>query len=207
MQFFKGAMIKMYRYKEVILFFILLFSVGACSTDNQEFRTIDGTENNTSLLDLNSAFTALNRIMKSDYADKISSMAGEERPNPRVISNVVFDQENTVINELHATDFLWQWGQFLDHDIDLTSTRNSQETANILVPVGDIFFDPLGFGTVEITFNRSIFDNTTGTNTSNPRQCSLPRLKWESVWVMLPMCITEWWWLSSELEEPANLPP
>ena len=29
-------------------------------------------------------------------------------------------QEVAIPNQVDATDFVWQWGQFLDHDIDLT---------------------------------------------------------------------------------------
>ena len=37
------------------------------------------------------------------------------------MSNVVNAQpEFMPTNALRASDYLWQWGQFLDHDIDLT---------------------------------------------------------------------------------------
>ncbi|MEO1188312.1 MAG: peroxidase family protein, partial [Pseudomonadota bacterium] len=62
----------------------------------------------------------------------------------------------------------WQWGQFIDHDLDLTD--GAEESADILVPAGDAFFDPDNTGTQVITFNRALFDSTTGTDTSNPRE-------------------------------------
>lgn len=58
----------------------------------------------------------------------------------------------------------------MDHDIDLTDGTDPPEPANIVVPAGDLFFDPDDTGTVVIALNRSIYDESTGTGTDNPRQ-------------------------------------
>ena len=106
-----------------------------------------------------------------DYVDGASAMAGAARPNAREISNAVSAQPiDVATNSLGASDFLWQWGQFLDHDIDLTDGVDPPEPANILVPSGDSFFDPDGSGIAQILFNRSIYDPETGTAPGNPRQ-------------------------------------
>ena len=73
------------------------------------------------------------------------------------------------MNWKRATDFLWQWGQFLDHDIDLTES-NTSEPFFITVPSGDPWFDPLDTGTLQMPFFRSMSDIFTGTDPSNPRQ-------------------------------------
>jgi hypothetical protein len=52
----------------------------------------------------------------------------------------------------------------------LTEPEAEAGTADIPVPVGDPFFDPLGEGGKVIPFTRSIFDHATGTDPSNPRQ-------------------------------------
>lgn len=135
------------------------------------FRTIDGTNNNRRNPELNSPFTHLGRLIDSDYGDDVSTLAGEDRPGPREISNAVVDQDGASIpNILGTSDFLWQWGQFLDHDIDLTGPAVPNEPVNISVPTGDPDFDPMGFGNVVIAFNRSVFDPSTGTDEDNPRE-------------------------------------
>ena len=79
-------------------------------------------------------------------------------------------QDELIPNTLNASDYVWQWGQFVDHDIDLTDGVNPPEPADIPVPAGDPFFDPLDTGTQVIAFNRSVFDTSTGTGIDNPRQ-------------------------------------
>jgi len=71
----------------------------------------------------------------------------------RAISNGVAQQFGTTVNSAGASDFLWIWGQFLDHDLSLTEAGNSLQ-ANIEVPRGDPFFDPYGTGQAEIRFSR-----------------------------------------------------
>jgi len=138
--------------------------------NNSNYRSIDGSGNNMTDLSMGSVFVQLFRIVLPDYADGISEISGSDRPSPREISNVVLSQNTSIVNELGATDYLWQWGQFLDHDIDLTDGVDPPENENIPVPTGDIFFDPDSTGTAVIEFNRSIYDKNTGSDISNPRQ-------------------------------------
>lgn len=138
--------------------------------DSREVRTYDGTHNNLNNTDWGASFEHLQRFAAVDYADGISSLAGPDRPSARVVSNGVADQpEGTSLpNTVNGTDFVWQWGQFIDHDLDLTD--GAEESADILVPAGDPFFDPGDTGTQVITFNRALFDAATGTDASNPRE-------------------------------------
>ena len=64
------------------------------------------------------------------------------------------------------SDFVWAWGQFIDHDLDLTNT--SDVPFNIAVPTGDPTFDPLSLGNQTLPDSRSVTDPTTGASTSNP---------------------------------------
>ncbi|MEM8609218.1 MAG: peroxidase family protein [Myxococcota bacterium] len=123
-----------------------------------DFRTIDGSENNERNDSLGAAHTQLVRWAPSDYADGVSAMAGSGRPSARIVSNAVVAQFESVPNPYGASDFLWQWGQFLDHDIDLTDAAEPAEPAPIAVPTGDPFFDPESTGTAVIDLNRSLYD-------------------------------------------------
>lgn len=81
-------------------------------------------------------------------------MSGADRPGAREISNAVNDQHGADIpNAAGASDFLWMWGQFIDHDMSLTEAGHTQAAA-ILVPLGDPDFDPMGTGTATIPFTR-----------------------------------------------------
>ncbi len=135
-----------------------------------EIRSIDGSGNNPNIPELNAAETNLARLTDSDYQDGISSLAGADRPSARAISNLVNAQEESHPNSRGTTDYLWQWGQFLDHDVDLTDGADPAEPMEIAVPAGDAFFDPDNNGDAVIGFNRSIWNPDSGTDTDNPRQ-------------------------------------
>jgi len=135
-----------------------------------DVRSIDGSGNNLSRPEYNAAGQQLRRRFLPDYTDQVSVMSGEERPSARMISNQVHAQQRSIPNAKFASDFLWQWGQFIDHDIDLTDGIDPAESAPIAVPMGDPFFDPEFTGSAQISLNRSIYDHASGTSSSNPRQ-------------------------------------
>jgi hypothetical protein len=134
------------------------------------YRTIDGTGNNLLHADWGAAGIDLLRRAPAAYGDGISTLGGANRPSPRLISDVI-DAQGTasILNNRDMSDWIWQWGQFIDHDLDLTPTDPSSPD-NIPVPTGDPFFDPQGTGTQVIGFNRSVYDPATGTGAGNPRQ-------------------------------------
>ena len=132
-------------------------------------RSIDGSGNNVRDRAMGAADTPLLRLMPPDYADQVAAMAGVERPGPREISVAVSAQPKLIENPQGLSDFFWQWGQFLDHDLDLTDGVAPPEPAPIEVPEGDPFFDPDVTGTAEIAFNRSHYDKSTGRNRNRPR--------------------------------------
>ncbi|MEO0424124.1 MAG: peroxidase family protein [Pseudomonadota bacterium] len=143
---------------------------GPRSSEDREVRTYDGTENNLDEPTWGAAFVHLQRLAPAAYGDGISTLAGAARPSPRVISNLVHDQEEgeSIPNEAGTSDFLWQWGQFIDHDLDLTD--GAEEAADIPVPLGDPYFDPDGSGDVVIAFSRALFDPDTGSSIADPRE-------------------------------------
>lgn len=134
-------------------------------------QSFDGTGNNLTHDDWGSAGTDLLRLAPAAYGDGISSPAGGDRPSAREISNAVADQGSAdIISDRQLSAMIYAWGQFLDHDLDLTSSASPKETFNIPVPKGDPYFDPDGTGTQVIPLSRSLYDALTGTDPSNPRQ-------------------------------------
>ena len=133
-------------------------------------RSIDGSNNHPEILTLGAAGTPLRRASPPDYADGIGSMAGHDRPSARVISNAVCADTQAAINVLGASDMLWQWGQFLDHDIDLTEANAPFGPAHILPETGDTWFDPESTGLSQIDFFRSSAYPGTGVDIDFPRQ-------------------------------------
>ncbi len=132
------------------------------------YRSIDGSGNNPAHPDWGSAFQSLIRNVPSDYADGLAAPAGANRASPRAISNIVAVQPEPIPNDRQLSDFVWQWGQFLDHDISLTEVASPQERFDIVVPAGDPTFDPTGSGRQTIALNRSRYDATTGVD--RPRE-------------------------------------
>ena len=57
----------------------------------------------------------------------------------------------------NVTDFVWQWGQFIDHDMTLTPIAVPAEKFNIPVPPCDPTFDPTCTGTKVLSFSRAAF--------------------------------------------------
>lgn len=135
-----------------------------------EFRTIDGSNNNLANPQLGTPDAILKRIAPVSYVDKVSEPAGADRPNPREISNIVLSQSDDKPSDRGLSDMAWVWGQFFTHDISLTEPAFPLEPGNIPIPLGDPFFDPERTGTQLLPFNRSDYDRSTGTSPTNPRQ-------------------------------------
>jgi len=124
-------------------------------------RSIDGTDNNPFHSNWGSAGTDLLRTAPAAYADGVSTPGGTNRPNARVISNTIADQgSEDIISDRLLSAMIYAWGQFVDHDLDLTTTGTT--AFDIPVPKGDPFFDPNSTGTQVIPLDRSNFDEGTG---------------------------------------------
>ncbi|MCA9079730.1 MAG: peroxidase [Planctomycetaceae bacterium] len=119
--------------------------------------SIDGTGNNLLNPDWGSTNEELLRLTTAEYTDGVSSPAGADRPSARVISNEIAAQTESIVNDRYLTDYIWVWGQFLDHDIDLTGGADPAEAFPIDVPTGDQFFDPFSTGTATIDLSRSVY--------------------------------------------------
>ena len=97
------------------------------------------------------------RFSPIGYADGVGSPGGVGQKGTREISNLVVAQASSILNTRKASDYLWQWGQFLDHDMSFTPVGSPVENFVIPVPPGDPVFDPTGTGTKTLAFKRSLF--------------------------------------------------
>ena len=130
-----------------------------------EYRTFDGSENNLTHPNWGQVGEQLLRLSTPSYSDGRAALAGDGRCNPRVVSNTICRQSVPRANARGLSDFVWAWGQFLDHELDLTGGVAPPEMADIRAPYNDPSL-PNGL----IRFNRSIYDRVTGNAANNPRQ-------------------------------------
>ncbi len=132
------------------------------------YRSINGTNNNissSSKTNWGAAGITLYREMPPQYgsSDPGGAMGGVNRPSPRAISNAVIDEPITQFNTRHLSTLVYQWGQFLDHDMSATPTGTT-EYVPISLPGNEVIF------TEEIPFNRSAFQMTTDARGRQVRQ-------------------------------------
>lgn len=140
-----------------------------------EFRVLDGSNNNKENTN-GQAGSQLRRLVHSAYHDEISEpRLGKDIPielSARSISNCICDQQESIPNENCLTNLFWLWGQFIDHDLDLTT--GTDDSFPIKVPLEGTMLPECAlekdFKVEELGFTRSKFDENTGKDPSNPRQ-------------------------------------
>ena len=132
-------------------------------------RAIDESNNNLANSNWGTANTDLLRLAPAAYSDGISAPSLPTDQSARSISNILNNQADPLTGLDYATvdqnsvsDFGYAFGQFMDHDMDLTPTGTSEMD----IPVSAN--DPIGPN--GLPFFRSITDPSTGTSTSNPAQ-------------------------------------
>lgn len=154
------------------------------------YRSYDGTNNNVALQreEWGAADIALLREMPTEYgnSDPKNAVGGVTRPSPRKISNVLCDEPVTQFNSRNLSAFIYVWGQFLDHDITLTPTGNT-EYVPITLPNDEPLF------TEAIPFFRSEVRAGTGVNSS--RQQSNLNTAWIDASVVYGSDATRAKWL------------
>jgi hypothetical protein len=154
------------------------------SANNFEYRSLSGFGNNKEHPTWGEAFTQQPRVAPARYRNGVDEMINEsERPNPRYVSNRVFNAgERDVRSPSNQSQWVWTWGQFIDHDLDKAvegevaklhpidaegQALTLGEAANIPVSSSDpleAFKTNLGF----IPFERRAW--VEGTSASHPRQ-------------------------------------
>ncbi len=99
-------------------------------------RVVDGSGTNEEQSQWGAVRQQLLRMAPADFEDSIGEMVAD-RPNARAISNAVARQTEDEPNSSGVSDFFWAWGQFIDHDLDLTEAAAGGEDASIVAPFGD----------------------------------------------------------------------
>ena len=113
------------------------------------------------------------RLTPAQYANGVNSPSLANDPSARLISNLVNNQADPAdpsqnidtVDKQSLSDFVYSFGQFMDHDMDLTQSNGAAD--NISVPAGDPIGGP---NDSPLDFNRSQTDPATGTSKSNPAQ-------------------------------------
>src|SRR3954451_213001 len=127
-----------------------------------QFRTVDGSGNSLTHTDLNAAGTDFARLGLAHFSDGVSIPL--DGPNPRTIRNVVVGEGDPyVANAEGLSAMMYAWGQFIDHDLDL-SQSDGVNHIDIPIPPGDPNFPA---GSV-IAMTRAIIDPATGAGTGHP---------------------------------------
>ena len=132
--------------------------------NSQEFRSVNGFGNNLENPAYGMAHGDILRLSPANYVDGISILNDETKPNPRVVSNHVFAQTNDILDSYRLSDFVWVFGQFIDHDI--SAVANGQELLEIEIPFDDEVFIP----GQKLRMARSL--HQAGTGNTSPRNYS-----------------------------------
>ena len=164
-------------YRAMALCLAFVWASASSGSLRAEDRTIDGTNNNLLNPSQGAANTRLIRGFPNEYEEEyagtnIGAMITEftipHRPNARDISNLVSAQTDSVLSARGLSDYLWIWGQFLDHDISLSTTSNGAVVnGSEPIPIHSVQ-DPL-FPSGSVPFTRHNF--VTGACVVGPPGC------------------------------------
>ena len=137
---------------------------------SSDIRSINGAGNNVANPGWGSAGADLIRLAAAAYADGIGTPSLATDISARAVSNILNSQADPnspsqdvqTVDQNSLSDFGYAFGQFMDHDMDLTPDGGA--SFDIPVAAGD----PIGPNA--LPFTRSLTDPSTGTSTSNPLQ-------------------------------------
>jgi len=137
------------------------------------YRPISEVGNNVANPNWGVAGADLLRLSPAEYANGYNSPSMAQDPSARLISNILNNQADpanpsqdiATVNQQSLSDFVYSFGQFMDHDMDLTPGNGAYMP--IAVPPGDPIGGP---NDTPLAFAGSQTDPTTGTGPGNPAQ-------------------------------------
>jgi peroxidase len=105
--------------------------------------SLDGTGNNLAHVTVGATGTDEARIAPANFAAGTTDTP-VDGPSARLISDVIMAGDPNLPDPGGRSAFMYAFGQFVDHDIDLnlSQTPNASNTLSIVVPAGDPFFTP-----------------------------------------------------------------
>ncbi|MEI7914763.1 MAG: peroxidase family protein [Mycobacteriaceae bacterium] len=118
------------------------------------YRSIDGSGNNLTNPGLNAVGADFSRIGAAHFSDGISALR-TDLPNARTVSNIVVAGNGDTPNAEGLSGMMYAWGQFIDHDINLTLSDGTTHI-DVAVPSGDSVLS----GSISMT--RAVIDPATG---------------------------------------------
>ncbi len=118
------------------------------------YRSIDGSGNSLTNAGLNALGADFSRIGTARFSDQVWAIR-TDLPNTRTISNLVVDGNGDVPNPEGLSGMMYAWGQFIDHDINLTLSDGINHI-DIAIPAND----PTLSGSIPLT--RAVIDPLTG---------------------------------------------
>ncbi len=136
------------------------------SSFSQENRTITGIGNNPDVSHIGSEGAPLIRYTKANYADGFQAINDQNLPGPREVSNSLFEQLDDIFEPSDLSDYVWLFGQFLDHDISLVENDEEQTPLLLDIPADDAYFN----SNTPIFLSRNKFIQGTGVEPGNPRE-------------------------------------
>ena len=137
------------------------------------YRPIDEVGNNVANPNWGVAGADLLRLSPAEYTNGYNSPSLAQDPSPRLISDIVNNQADpadpsqdiATVNQRSLSALADAFGQFMDHDMDLTLDNGA--SMPIPVPVGDPIGGP---DDTPLAFAGSNTDPATGTGPGNPAQ-------------------------------------
>jgi hypothetical protein len=145
---------------------VLGLALFTSSASGFEARSLDGSGNNLSHPSWGQVGTPYRRVARARYADGAGAPAGG--PSSRYLSNRVFnDLGQNIFSERGVSQWVWTWGQFMDHTFGLA--QDGTDRRPVPFASGDPlerFRNDLG----SLSFTRDAAAPGTGASAASPRQ-------------------------------------